>query len=355
MIIFQTNPFFTLTPSQKMDVLLHCCITNIEFLFEARIAFMSTMLIFQEYVSLADKTWFKTGGKARFFVEPRTAEEFRDALLFAREKKLPIFVLGSGANVLVSDSGFPGLVIRPQLQSISIVSEEVATAIVTAGAGVIIDDLIAFCLDHQLIGLEELSGIPGTVGGSVFINIHYFNHLLSNYLIGARVIDAETGAIEEVDASWFHFGYDYSTLHKKTHYLVDATFKVAKVSPIETSYARGRSVEIVRHRKQRFPYQGTCGSFFRNFHENEVTIESNGKKMIYIAYYLDKLGLKGELSSGGAIVSYQHANMIVNRGNATSADIINLARMMQEKVRDSFGIIPQPECQFVGFDKNPLL
>ncbi|MBN2267468.1 MAG: UDP-N-acetylmuramate dehydrogenase [Candidatus Babeliaceae bacterium] len=309
-----------------------------------------------ENVSLADKNWFRTGGAARFFAEPTSVAEFQQVLSFVRNSDLSVFVLGLGANLLINDTGFDGIVIRSQIKDISIIpSEDEQCELVKAGAGVTIDDLIAFCLERQLIGLEELSGIPGTVGGSVYINVHYYSHMLSDFLVSAQVIEVATGEICDVDASWFDFGYDFSTLHYKRYLLISATFKVKKATALETAYAQGRSFEIIRHRRQRYPAQGTCGSFFRNFHEDEVTVESNGRKMIFVAYYLDKLGIKGELSFGGAVVSYQHANMIVNRGNATSRDIVNLARAMQELVRDAFGIVPQPECQFLGFEKNPLL
>lgn len=309
------------------------------------------MALMQENVFLADKTWFKTGGAARYFCEPQTVAEVQEALVFAKQRTLPIFFLGAGANLLVNDAGVNGVVIRLANKKI----ELKGNGLVCAGGGVMIDDLITFCLEHNLKGLEELSGIPGTVGGSVFINIHYFNFMLSDFLVSARVIDLATGALFEVPASWFCFGYDYSTLHERKHALFDATFKLMPCSELEAAYAKGRSVEIIRHRRQRYPYQGTCGSFFRNFREDEVTITSNGKKMIFVAYYLDKLGVKGELAVGGAIVSHQHANMIVNKGGATSADIIALARTMQQMVRDRFGIIPHPECQLLGFDTTPFL
>ena len=131
----------------------------------------------------------------------------------------------------------------------------------------------------------------------------------------------------------------------KQHYLLDATFKLKRATDIETSFAQGRRIEIIRHRESRYPRKNTCGSFFRNFLDHEVTLMSNGKKMIYVAYYLDKIGVKGQLLVGDAIVSYQHANMLVNQGSATSTDIINLARTMQEMVKKEFGITPQPECQ----------
>jgi len=317
-------------------------------------------LIIQENIPLHDKNWFRTGGPAQFYAEPTDAESFAYALAYAREHNLKIFILGEGANILISDQGFDGLVIRPQLNQIvqkeqEPVHGEHGRTIVTAGAGVTMDALIEYCLNNNILGLEEFSGIPGTVGGSVYINLHYFQFLLAQFLVSATVIERETGIIKPVDPAWFNFGYNQSILHDEQHYLVDATFKLTSATDIETAYARGRRVEIIRHRAARYPAKNTCGSFFRNFHENEVTIESNGKKMIFVAYYLDKIGVKGMLSVGDAIVSYQHANMLVNRGNATTNDIITLARTMQELVYKNFGIIPQSECRLIGFKEYPLM
>lgn len=310
--------------------------------------------LIQTNVPLADKNWFRTGGSAEYYTAPKTALEFQQAIVWAQENNQPVYLLGEGANILISDAGIPGLVIRPELTYIKINLHEVH-GLVTAGAGVSFPELINHCLENNLIGLEEFSGIPGSVGGSIFINIHYFEFLLSNFLVEAEVIHASTGEISHVDASWFNFGYNYSTLHEHTHYLISATFKLKLVDSLEAAYARGRSKEIIRHRKQRYPNSHTCGSFFRNFYPEEVTLESAGKKLIYVAYYLDKIGVKGHLSCGDAIVSYQHANMLVNRGNATSADLIQLARTMQELVLKEFGILPQPECRLVGFKDWPLL
>lgn len=311
--------------------------------------------LIQANINLADKNWFKTGGPARFYARPSTLEEFQIALDFAHTQNLPIFVLGDGANILIADEGFDGLVIHPALTNIEYTQIDQEQVLVTSGAGVSFEKLISWCLDQQIVGLEEFSGIPGTVGGSVFINIHYFEFLLSNFLEYGVIIDKATGQVRQVDNSWFAFGYDTSKLHEENAYLISATFKLRKVDQITAAYHKGRSVEITRHRIRRYPYAGTCGSFFRNFHDNEVTLMSAGKKLIYVAYYLDKLGVKGHLSVGDAIVSYQHANMIVNRGNAKTQDIIELARQMQQRVVDQFDILPQPECQLIGFKKYPLL
>lgn len=316
-------------------------------------------LIINQDIPLNNKNWFKTGGLAKYFCEPTSALQMQEALAAAQAASWPIFVLGLGANILISDNGWNGLVIRPQLQNISLSENYCENGTyfknVTAGAGVIFQELIDYCLDNNLKNLQEFSGIPGTVGGSVYINIHYFNALLSHFLVKATVIDKETNKILIVDNEWFNFGYNQSKLQTNNYYLIDATFKVAECSAIESAYLKGRRDETIRYRGWRYPASGTCGSFFRNFTADEVTLESNGKKMIYVAYYLDKLGIKGELKVGGAVVSHQHANMLVNTGDATSGNIISLARTMQEMVHDKFGIIPQPECRLIGFDQYPLI
>jgi len=314
-----------------------------------------TDLVVECAVPLADKTWFKTGGIATFFCEPTTAQEFQQALEFAREFRAPIFVLGEGANVLISDEGFDGLVIRPYLMHTHHTVVDAHTAHVHTGAGTSMHDLILYCLEHNLLGLEEFSGIPGTVGGSLYINLHYFEFLLEQFLVTADIIDRATGTVSTVTPDWFCFGYNQSKLQEHNHYVVNATFKLRRGTDLETAYAEGRRIEIIRHRKSRYPAANTCGSFFRNFLPHEVTLESNGKKMIYVAYYLDKIGVKGTLLFGDAVVSYQHANMLVNRGKATSSDLITLARMMQELVLKQFGIVPRPECLLIGFDEYPLL
>lgn len=312
-------------------------------------------LTIQTNIPLADKNWFGTGGAARFYCEPATAEQFQEAINYATAHNLDIFILGQGANILISDDGFDGLVIRPFLKDISKISEHENTTLVKAGAGVTMPDLIDYCLDNNLIGLEEFSGIPGTVGGSVYINLHYFEFLLAHFLVSAQVLHKKNGTLHAVDAQWFNFGYNDSLLHKKDYFLVSATFKLKQATDKETAFAKGRKTEIIRHRAHRYPQVRTCGSFFRNFFEHEVKLEVENKKIIFVAYYLDKVGIKGTLQHGNAIVSPKHANMIVNLHNATSTDIITLAREMQQLVLDKFNIVPQPECQLIGFRKYPLL
>ncbi len=308
----------------------------------------------QKNISLADKNWFCTGGCAEFYCEPHSAHDFAHAIIFAQKNNLSTTVLGLGANVLIADGGIPGLVIRPQICTIQH-KQEHDQVLVTAGAGVSIETLINYGFEQRALGLEELSGIPGTVGGAIFINIHYFQYFLSNFVHHATIIHAKTGTLQTVDRTWFDFSYDHSRLHERTHYVADVTFALKPADELATAYAQGRNVEIVRHRYMRYPYKGTCGCFFRNFLEDEIPFTIGDKKIIYVSYYLDKVGVKGELTFAGARVSHQHANMIVNTGSATSNDIIAVARTMQELVQKHYQLLPQPECQLLGFKQYPLL
>jgi len=310
-------------------------------------------LLIQEDVPLADKNTFRTGGNARFFTEPTTAHEFAQALAFAQKNNLEIFTLGGGANILISDDGFDGLVIRPVLTDVEIIDLDDTHTLVKAGAGISIDDLIKICFKHHILGLEEFSGIPGNVGGAVYINLHYYEFSLEQFLVSATLINKKTGEIITVDTAWFNFGYDQSKLQEKEYFVIDATFKLKKaLDALAVAHAQGRSLEIIRHRQKRYPYENTCGSFFRNFHPEEVV--NTDKKLIFVAYYLDQLGVRGSLSVGGAIISHQHANMIVTSGGGTSGDVINLTKLMQQMVYEKYQIKPQPECQLIGFKTNPF-
>ena len=303
----------------------------------------------EQNISLKDKNWFKTGGNSKFYCEPKNNKDFSGAIKFANQNSLEIFILGKGANLLISDEGFDSLTIHPKLKKISKKKEYV-----TAQAGVEIQELIDFCLDHDLIGLEDFSNIPGTIGGAIYINVHYFNKFISDYLTKAQIIDKKTGQIFDVEKSWFKFSYDNSKLQNQNYFLLNATFKLEKTNKVGTAYAKGKRDEIIRYRNRQYPTSNTCGSFFRNFHDDEVTLTIDNKKMIFVAYYLDKLGIKGNLKIGDAQVSYKHANMFVTGENAKSIDVINLAKKVQELMIKKFGILPQAECQFIGFKKYPL-
>ncbi|MDZ4150304.1 FAD-binding protein, partial [Methylicorpusculum sp.] len=209
----------------------------------------------------AIKNWFRTGGPARFFAEPTAHEEFQATLAWARTEKVPVFVLGCGANILISDTGFNGLVIRPQLNTIEYLQHprniDNEHVLLKAGAGVTIAQLISYSLEQNLLGLEEFSGIPATVGGAVFINLHYYEFALSHFIASAEIIEKETGAIKTVDADWLQLGYDQSKLFDGQHYILSATFKLRRCTDLEAACAQGRRAEIIRHRVKRYPSTNT--------------------------------------------------------------------------------------------------
>ena len=302
----------------------------------------------QKQVSLASRNWFKTGGKAAYFAEPTSKAALAEVLKFAAAKKLPIALLGEGANTLISDEGFKGMVISPKNTGIKILSEKKAP-IVRAGAGAAVDDVVNFALKHKAKGLEEFSALPGTIGGAAFINAHYFEYFLADFLVSATVCDYQ-GNFQTVDSAWFEYGYDVSKLHRENWIIWTVDLKLSKASEIETAFAQGRAFEIKRQRSRRYPQERTCGSFFRNFLPEEVP-EGASKS---IAFYLDRLGVKGNLSIGGASVSRKHANMLETKKGAKARDIIALARLLQEMVFENFGLVPVPECRFLGFKKFPL-
>jgi len=306
----------------------------------------------QKNIPLKDKNWFRTGGNAQYFCEPSTAAEFQEALKFAQEKNLDVTLLGLGANVLISDEGVEGLVIRPVMRSIEMLEEKEGYGFIKTGAGVTIHQLIEWLLSHSFIGLELFSAIPGTVGGSVYNNLHYFKDSFSDFIIEAEVINKETGEIQTVDNDWFGFGYDQSTLHEHAYFLVSATFKFKKGDESDIADARQRRAEITKIRVTRYPCSRTCGCFFKNCDVSDAKVEVDGKKMLSAGYYLDKLGYKGSLRVGGAMVSPQHANMIITDDKATSTDIVELARLMHRGVKEEFVFDLQPECRLLGFKVN---
>jgi|SaaInlLV_10m_DNA_2_1039722.scaffolds.fasta_scaffold00147_7 UDP-N-acetylmuramate dehydrogenase len=303
-------------------------------------------------IPLKDKNWFHTGGPANYFCQPCSGKEFQQALNFAKNNNLEIFVLGKGANILIHDNGFDGLVVNPIITEVEIDKEE---ARATAGSGVDLQHLIQKTLDNNLIGLENFSGIPASVGGAAYMNIHYFSYLFSDFVVKANLLNIKTGEIETVRESWFDFGYDASRLQNKSHYLVDTTLQLIKATPTETAYAKGRADEIDAQRKCRYPNKNTCGCFFRNLEEHELEKIKPEAKTTYAAYYLDSLGVKGKAKHKNACVSEKHANMIVTKENATSNDVITLARKMQDMVVENYGVVLQPECQLVGFKEYPLI
>jgi UDP-N-acetylmuramate dehydrogenase len=289
---------------------------------------------------LAPYTTFRIGGPADLFYEPRTADELAAAILTAREHGVPLFLLGLGANILIGDRGFRGLVIRNLARDLQFSPGE-RTVRAESGA-VVWPDLIEAAIAHGLSGLEHYVGIPSTVGGALWQNLHFLSPaparertmFIAEVTRGAEILTAG-GERRAVDVSYFEFGYDTSVLHHRPDVVLAATFQL---EPADPEWMRRVVEENLQWRRERHPPLDTepsAGSIFKK-------IEGIGAGRL-----IDECGLKG-FRIGGAMVTPRHANIFINTGGATAADVRALIAHCQEVVERRTGYRLEPEISFVG-------
>ncbi len=290
-------------------------------------------------VPLAPLTTFRIGGPAALLYRARTADELCQAVVAARELGVPHFVLGRGANILVGDHGFHGLVIRAEVGGIEFLPGQR----VRAGAGIdTFPDLIAASVARGLGGLHHYVGIPSTVGGAIWQNLHFLSPpparertcFIAEVVESCDILTAE-GERREVDAEYFRFGYDYSILHDRPDIVLSATFRLAP-EPVET--LRFVIRENLRWRDERHPdlwLYPCAGSIFRK-------IDGIGAGRL-----IDECGLKGHVL-GNAQIFHKHANIIVNLGGATAAEVRALMDLAQETVARQLGYTLVPEIGLIG-------
>ena len=327
----------------------------------------------QEQVILAPHTTFSIGGPARFFIRAHSRQDVDAALDFAKENQIPVFILGGGSNVLISDKGFAGLVIRIDMRGVSIKDDGTYFA-VTAQAGESWDGLVDMAVGQELWGIENLSGIPGTVGGAVVQNIGAYGSALSQTLISAEVFDTRSNTALTLSRDACAFGYRESIFKKEQgrYVVLSATFGLSNTAVPDVSYKdlaqrfEGRSPSLVEIRnavleirRNKFPdlaLEGTAGSFFKNpvlQEEDAITLaaqypglplfslpESSGKK-VALAWLLDiRNGVLdvASLCIGGARLFEKQPLVIVAKRNTSSTDIVSLAEVVREKIKNKFGI-----------------
>jgi UDP-N-acetylmuramate dehydrogenase len=287
---------------------------------------------------LAPYTTFRIGGPADLFYEAASADDLAAAITAARAVRVPWFLLGLGANILVGDGGFRGLVIQNGARRIAFDGER---AIAESGA-VVYPDLIEAAIARGLSGLEHYAGIPSTVGGALWQNLHFLapaparerTMFIAEVTEGAEIL-TEEGERRAVPASYLEFGYDTSILHRRRDIVLAATFRL---SPEEPARLRQIVEENLAWRAARHPpleSEPSAGSIFQK-------IEGIGAGRL-----IDECGLKG-LAVGGAVVSPRHANIVVNRGGATADDVRALIARVQDEVERRTGYRLQPEISFVG-------
>lgn len=283
---------------------------------------------------LAPLTSFKTGGRARYFLAAESADEIVRAVRAAERLGIPFFLMGSGSNLLVSDDGYDGLVVRVSVCGIRLNSETE----IECGAGEELKDLVSFATESGLTGLEFAAGIWGTVGGAVYGNAGAFGGEIGSVLTSATLVNHD-GRVHEVTPSELGFAYRHSKLKETHEVVVSVRFRLTQG---DRGAIRNKVEEIIQARALRHPEAGSAGCFFKNIPDPS---QEYGK--LPAGRLLEQVGAK-QLQVGGARVYEKHANIIVNTGNATSTDIRRLADILKQKVRDQFGIELQEEVQQLG-------
>ncbi|MEW5978390.1 MAG: UDP-N-acetylmuramate dehydrogenase [Acidobacteriota bacterium] len=281
---------------------------------------------------LDHRTTYRIGGRARFFVCPRDVEDLRELNRLIHEFQVPSFILGGGANVLVSDNGFDGVIIHLCHFDRLTFCEG---GVVQAGAALVLDQFIVTCLKRGLAGLEQLSGIPGTLGGALRMNAGAFEGEISDHLVWVELMSRE-GQYQTVKKAEVGFSYRSAPLIRDT-YILGAHFQFPQGSAEELFKIR-ETILARRFEKQPWQYP-TAGSVFKR---------PPGR---YAGKLIEDAGLKG-MKIGRAQISPKHAGIIVNLGGAKAEEVMALIRAAQRRVREEFQVELELEQELVGFDSE---
>ena len=291
---------------------------------------VATGLNIQKGVKLSEHCRFSVGGPADFFIEVTSAEEIRDAIQYAKQNKLNYFVYSGGSNLFFDDKGFRGLVIRITGGKFKLLSD----GLVLVDAGYELPKLVRDLASKGCGGLEFLGNIPGSVGGAVVGNAGCYGKSIADILQTARVYHAGKNKVEVWKPEDFKFDYRYSVIKNDSDKIVlNATIKTVQRPPKEIVAELERELD---ERMNKHPHTAKCaGSFFKN------------PEAMPAWKATQEAGLQA-FCVGGACLSDKHANFLINRGNATSEDILNLARKIQAVVKNKLNIKLEPEVRYVG-------
>ncbi len=348
-------------------------------------------MIIREQVPLAPLTTLGVGGPARYFGEARTEDDVREAVQCAQSRNLPLFVLGGGSNLLVSDSGFDGLVLKVSLRGVDRISDRDQITYAVA-AGEDWDAFVARAVEEDCAGIECLSGIPGSVGGTPVQNVGAYGQEVSEAISEVVALDRESLQLRTFPNAECAFGYRtsiFNTTQRDRYIILRASFALRRAGKATVRYAdlqkafAGASAEPtlaevrtavrdIRQRKAMLIVPGdedarSAGSFFKNpivtqprFEELESKLRSRGLILpsypagegfhkLPAAWLVEQAGFSKGYGRGAAGISRRHTLAIVNRGGATAADIVALKDQVQSRVLSEFGIELQPEPVFLGF------
>lgn len=275
---------------------------------------------------MAAHTSFRIGGPADFFVTAAT-EQIAPVTALCREMNIPVLVLGNGSNLLVSDEGITGVVLQPTAEEIQADEEYIA-----ASAGVSLGKLCLAAWEHGLSGLEFAYGIPGSVGGGVYMNAGAYGGELADVLEDVTAL-TDSGEVVVLTKDQMNLGYRRSVFMEQPLTVLKATFRLKADDPVAI---RARMDDFLSRRKEKQPLEyPSGGSFFKRPLGH------------FAGALIEQCGLKG-LTVGGAQVSEKHAGFIINIGGATCADVMELCRLVQQRVLETYGVRLEREVQYIG-------
>ncbi len=290
--------------------------------------------IFNKNINLSNYTTIQVGGITEYFAEPNNITEFINLIRWSHFNNQECRIIGAGSNLLINNIFLKGLTIcTKKMKSITI---EPLSGLIEVEAGIMLPTLSKVLAKNGLKGGEWAIGIPGTVGGAIFMNAGLSNLSLANNLISVKVIDTETLEIIEIENKDIEFAYRYSPFQQNNLVILSAKLHFELIENIE------QLIEITKNnlklKTETQPYHlPSFGSIFKNPKNN------------YAAKLIDELGLKG-LKIGDAEISTMHANFIVNNSSANSKDIFDLITLIKQKVLQNKGIHLQTEVRMIGFD-----
>jgi UDP-N-acetylmuramate dehydrogenase len=296
---------------------------------------------------LSRYTRFGIGGPADLYAETEDAEAFIAALAAARAAGIEIAVIGDGTNLIVSDQGFRGLVLRYRARQL-----RAAGSCVMADAGAVLQDLVDFAIAHGLKGMETLAGIPGSVGAAVYGNAGAYGHSIAERVVRVRFYDG--AEIRLLTNQQCEFRYRESIFKQHKQWTIFSTELALDSADIVV--LRKTADDIMKIRNEKFPVTMRCaGSIFKNLLYQDIppaaaarvpaAVVREGK--VPSAYFLEQVGAKG-MERGGIRVADYHANLIYNAGGGTAAELCVVIRELKQRVRDRFGIELEEEVQYVG-------
>lgn len=300
----------------------------------------------RQNIQLAKHTTYKIGGRADYFVSIKDSEELKEALKFADDNSLPIFILAGGSNVLFSDDGYRGLIIKIDNKKININGNGI-----TADAGVLMNDLVSQSIENNLAGLEWAGGLPGTVGGAIRGNAGCFGGEIKD-VIKEVAVATNNGEIKLYKNEDCDFGYRDSIFKRNNEIIMSAVFE------LKTGDKENLKTVIFDHIKYRqMKYRlPSCGSIFKNCPLEIVPqkvrekfkdkIKTDPFPVLPVAVLIDACGLVGK-TIGGAMITKEHANVIHNFNNAKATDVLDLINLAKESVEQKFGIKLEEEVQLM--------